>query len=278
MLAMPVRHIPLPPLRGIASAPFVGPDGELIIGAGYHPTVATFLDFRDPLPLVRQSPTALDVRRAMDMLDEPLVDFPFADAAGRALALVVMLLPFVRRHIDGPTPLHLIEKTTPGTGASLLIDVLLSPALGANIAKTSAPASDVEWFYSMHALLRDLPQAVIIDNARELTSKELAKALTDTVLVGRIVRTSSTATIPIHCVWLATGNNVTLHQEIARRVVRCRLDAGMEQPWRDRQFRIPHLRQWLREHRTAADLGVSHDHSIVVHGWMPQRIPVARHV
>ena len=28
MLATPVRHIPLPLLRGIASAPFVGPDGE----------------------------------------------------------------------------------------------------------------------------------------------------------------------------------------------------------------------------------------------------------
>ena len=74
--------------------------------------------------------------------------------------------------------------------------------------------------------------------------------LTDTVLVARSVGTSSAATIPIHCVWLATGNNVTLHQEIARRVVRCRLDAGMEQPWRDRQFRIPHLRHWLRDHRT----------------------------
>ena len=81
----------------------------------------------------------MDVRRAMNMLVEPIADFPFADAGGRALALVVMLLSFVRRHIDGPTPLHLIEKTTPGTGASLLIDVLLSPALGANIAKTSAP-------------------------------------------------------------------------------------------------------------------------------------------
>ena len=102
----------------------------------------------------------------------------------------------------------------------------------------------------MVALLRDLPQAVVIDNARELKSKELAKALTDTVLVGRVVRTSSTATIPIQCVWLANGNNVALHQEIARRVVRCRLDAEMEQPWRNRQFQISNLRGWLRDHRT----------------------------
>ena len=34
-----------------------------------------------------------------------------------------MLLPFVRELIDGPTPLHLIEKPTPGTGGTLLATV-----------------------------------------------------------------------------------------------------------------------------------------------------------
>ena len=35
-----------------------------------------------------------------------------------------VLVDRCRALIDGPTPLHLVEKPTPGTGATLLVDVL----------------------------------------------------------------------------------------------------------------------------------------------------------
>src|SRR5262249_13048439 len=78
---------------------------------------------------------------------------------------------------------------------------------------------------------------------------QLAKALTDDVMVTRIVGSSDTAEIPIRCVWVSTGDNPTLHQEIARRVVRCRLDAEVETPWLGRAFKIHNLKGWLRDKR-----------------------------
>jgi hypothetical protein len=68
-------------------------------------------------------------------------------------------------------------------------------------------------------------------------------------MVTRIVGSSDTAAIPIRCVWVSTGNNPTLHQETARRVVRCRLDAEVEKPWLGRTFKISNLKDWLRENR-----------------------------
>jgi len=54
------------------------------------------------------------------LLDELLIDFPFADEASRANALALLLLPYVRPLIVGPTPLHLITAPTQGTGKDLL--------------------------------------------------------------------------------------------------------------------------------------------------------------
>ena len=39
------------------------------------------------------------------------------------------------------------------------------------------------------------------------------------------------ARLPIRCVWIATGNNPEFSNEMARRLVRIRLDANVERPW-----------------------------------------------
>ena len=47
----------------------------------------------------------------------------------RIILLAALLLPFVRRMVHGPTPLHLIESPSPGTGKSLLAKVISKIAL-----------------------------------------------------------------------------------------------------------------------------------------------------
>jgi hypothetical protein len=250
MRAVPFSTVPLPRLRQIATAPLVADDtGRIIHQNGYYRDLGIFVWCSDKMPAIPYTPTRSDVRRALAILHEPQHDFPFVNAASRATAMAVMITPFVRRLIKGPTPLHLIEKATPGTGATLLSEVLLTPSVGAAVQKLMPPKSDHEWEYSLGAILRSLPIAVVIDNARSLISPQLAKALTDDVMVARIVGSSSIATMPVLCVWVSTGNNPKLHQEIARRTVRCRLDAGVERPWLRSGYRIPKMKEWLHEHR-----------------------------
>jgi hypothetical protein len=250
MGAIPLCQIPLPRLRQIATAPLLADNtGKILFRNGFDSESGIYLWCAEEIPDVPDLPTPQDVARAVAILREPLQDFPFVDDASRATATAIQVTPFVRRLINGPTPLHLIEKATPGTGATLLTDVLLAPAVGNSVQKLTPPKSDHEWEYSLAAVLKSMPSAVVIDNVRELASLQLAKALTDTEMITRVVGSSSVATMPVLCVWVGTGNNPTLHQEIARRTLRCRLDAGVEQPWLREGFAISNLKEWLPVHR-----------------------------
>jgi hypothetical protein len=54
---------------------------------------------------------------------------------------------------------------------------------------------------------------------------------------------------PIRCVWVATGNNPQFSNEIARRMVRIRLDPHEDQPWLRKGFRHPSLLAWVWQNR-----------------------------
>ena len=83
------------------------------------------------LPEIPDQPNYEDVARARHLLvDDLLVDFPFVSDADWAHAVVALLLAFCRLLIDGPTPLHMVESPTPGSGKGLLVDVLTIPAAG----------------------------------------------------------------------------------------------------------------------------------------------------
>ena len=196
-------------------------------------------------------PTSLEVDRAKHfILDELLGDFLFVNDRECVHAVELLILPFVRALIDGPTPLHLIEKPTPGTGATLLTDVLIYPATGRPIAAMTEGRDEDEWRKRLTAKLRTGSAAVLIDNLkRPLVSASVAAAITSTVWEDRILGTSDMTRLPVRCAWIATGNNPTLSSEIARRTVRIRLNAKQDRPWLRDRFRHPDLRLWVSAHR-----------------------------
>jgi hypothetical protein len=83
---------------------------------------------------------------------------------------------------------------------------------------------------------------------------------------GRILgQTKRTGEIPIDTVWLATGNNLQVRGDTARRVIPCRIVPTMERPEERSGFRIPELKSHVREHRpalTVAALTILHAHAI----------------
>ena len=197
--------------------------------------------------------------------DELLVDFPFVSDADRAHAIALSLLFYVRNMIQGPTPLHLIEKPTPGTGATLLVNALTWPAIGRPLPAMSEGGDDAENRKRTTAMLRNGPAVILIDNVRRpLDSSALAAAITSTVWEDRILGCSQTARLPVRCAWVATGNNPVLSNENARRTIRTRLDAKAEQPWMNRQFRHPDLMSWVIEHR--AELVWAH--LLLIQAWI----------
>ena len=65
----------------------------------------------------------------------------------------------------------------------------------------------------------------------------------------RVLGISEMVRLPIRCLWVATGNNPEFSNEMARRLVRIRLDARVDQPWRRSGFRHPNLMEWVRTNR-----------------------------
>ncbi|MCA9056264.1 MAG: hypothetical protein KDA75_20685, partial [Planctomycetaceae bacterium] len=64
----------------------------------------------------------------------------------------------------------------------------------------------------------------------------------------RLLGQSATLRIHVRCGWLATGNNPVVSSEMARRIIRIRLDAKMDRPWLRKEFKHD-LRVWSRQNR-----------------------------
>jgi putative DNA primase/helicase len=180
-----------------------------------------------------------------------LVDFPFADEASKAHAIAAMLHPFVRPMVSGPTPLHVIDKPTPGTGAGYLVQAISLPALGRQPTMTSVGRLEDEQAWKLAAVMAKGPVIVVFDNVTKLLdSGALAAIVTapDTYTV-RKVGSSSDLTVPVRNLWLVTGNNVQLTNDLTRRAVLIRLDANMEQPEERRGFLHEPFEPWIMENR-----------------------------
>jgi putative DNA primase/helicase len=260
--AIPPRHVvrdilahpepPFPVITRIIRAPIFAADGTITVKPGYSPATRTYYapaeDF-DVAP-VPQRPTAEDIEFARDTIADVLRDFPFVGESEHTHAVGLMILPFARELIDGPTPLHLIEKPAPGTGAGLLADVVVYPFLGTGAPVMAEGRDDDEWRKRITAKLKDANSIVLIDNVRKrIESSALSAAITCTIWEDRMLGQTAILRLPVKAVWLATGNNVALSNEIARRAVRIRLDAKMDRAWLRDGFKYPNLREYVLSER-----------------------------
>jgi putative DNA primase/helicase len=195
---------PLPRLERIVEVPILAPDGSMHEAPGYDPASRCFfapaIGLR--MPEVADAPARGDVERARGLLFELVEDFPFSGpeqgSSERAHALALLMLPFVRAMIGGPTPLHLFEAPTPGTGKTLLAQALTVPALGTSELAAMAEARDFdEWRKRLTAKLRGAPEFLLIDNIRRrLDSPALAMTLTAMVVEDRLLGVSEMVRLP----------------------------------------------------------------------------------
>lgn len=243
----------LPVLTGIVNTPVFGRSGTLIMAPGYHPD-ARLLYVPAPgftVPDIPKRPTETEIAAARELICEDLFgDFPFTGEAERAHVVALLLLGFLRGMVDGPTPLHLIEKPTPGTGATLMVDAVATILTGTGASVMTEGRDDEEWRKRVTAKLRQIPSIILIDNLRaKLDSSAVAAALTAPFWEDRVLGQSEMTRLPIRCLWIATGNNPEFSNEMARRLVRIRLDANVERPWQRKGFRHPDLMVWIRANR-----------------------------
>jgi hypothetical protein len=276
MLAYPDLHLPM--LEGVISTPVFGRQGELISTDGYHRDDRLWLS-PDPnvqLGTIPDEPTAEDIAGARALLiDDLLVDFPFVGESDRAHAIAAMVLPFIRRLIDGPTPMHLIEAPTMGSGKGLLANLISIAATGAACEARTLPESEDEIRKMLTAELMKGRPIILLDNAndrKQMHSSSLASVLTSVRWTDRKLGESIMASVPNHAVWLMTGNNPNLHLELTRRCIRVRIDPRVDRPWKRTSFKHPEITAWAAENRSALVSAIV----TLIRAWMAAGKPLDR--
>jgi hypothetical protein len=248
---------PFPALLGIAEAPVLRPDGTIVSTPGYDPATRMVYSPAKNLavPPIPDEPTVDQVNVAKELIGELIADFRFDGAPSVANAIGLLFTLVVRPAISGPAPLAVIDKNTPGAGATLITEVFGIVAHGRAPGLTAVPDQDVELEKRVTTLLRDGEPFNVFDNVdRPLEHGSLSLVLTATEWAGRILGKSETARYPNLATWSANGNNVVLRGDIARRAYRIRLISEDAQPWRvenqaESRFRHPNLPAWASERR-----------------------------
>ena len=222
----------LPPIDSVTETPVFIKSGKLISGRGYNRDGLLWMHTDIDWPSIPDVPTAESVASSVSLLGELLCDFPFKDQASKANALALVLLPYVRHIISGPTPLHLVNAPTAGTGKDLLAQMTCILATGRQCETRAESHGEQEWQKNLTSCLSEGPQFVYIENVNyALSSGTFSKCLTGTTHRDRTLgHNDIEIVLPINCTWIATGNNVMMSGELARRIVEIRIDANEENP------------------------------------------------
>src|SRR5262249_35769286 len=209
-----------------------GPDGSVLATPGYDPATGLLVCPDADYPPVPEEPTHEQAVEAAQSLLDLVSEFPWASSAHQAAWLAALLTPLARPAIMGCSPLMLLDANTPGSGKSLLCDVIATLATGRDMPRCTLESDDTEMRKRITAAVLAGDRLVMLDNVVEpLGGASLDAALTGSTWRDRILGVSAmTPELPLSLTFFATGNNIMLGGDIIRRILPMRLDCAEERP------------------------------------------------
>jgi hypothetical protein len=241
-------------LEGVIEAPTMTHDGRFITEAGYDQSSCLLYRPNAEYPPLPTNPTHKDARESAKVLLALISEFPFVQQHHRAVWLACLLTILTRHAIPGPTPCFLFDANAPGTGKSLLTDLIAIIALGRPMARVSWPDNDQEVAKVILALAIAGDVVCLWDNIGHnaaLGSPSFDAALTSTVYKGRILGYSEmSGELPFATVFIATGNNVSLAEgDTPRRTLISRMECKEENPEERSGFKITDIKNHAEKNR-----------------------------
>lgn len=218
------------PLAGITGVPLFREDGSLFREEGYDDITRYVLRPDESVDFdVPDSPGALDVADAVNTVLRPIAGFPFVSEADRNAWIGMALTPMLRFIAPGPYKLGLIEAHQAGSGKSFLAS-MLAELHGGDVIP-NLPGEDAELRKLVTSVLQAPSGVVVFDNVEgRVSSPTLAALLTTPKWSDRLLGKSAKITLANDRLWVATGNNIVIDGDLARRVLRCVIDPAMPNP------------------------------------------------
>jgi hypothetical protein len=189
-------------------------------------------------------PTLASAQAGVGLLLEVVQDFPFANDAHKSAWLAALLTPLARFAFEGPAPLFLVDANVRASGKGLLLDCISTITTGKRFTIATYTDDQDELRKRITSLGIAGERLVLFDNLEgRFGNAVLDAALTATSWEDRLLGVNRIVRAPLLMTWFATGNNVAVHADTARRICHVRLDSPHEHPELRRDFKYPQLLQ-----------------------------------
>ncbi len=216
----------------IITHPILLPDGSLLTSSGFHKSMRLFASIPESLKIdVPESPSLGAVKSAVAVLLDVVSDFPFESDSHRSAWLASLLTPLAYHSFDGNTPMFLFDGNTRGVGKGLLADTVSLTVKGQRFSTMAYTPDREELRKKITSLAIEGENMVLLDNLSGNVGNDiLDNALTTNRWKDRILGGNNTFDGPLNVCWYATGNNVQIHADTARRICHIRMETTDERP------------------------------------------------
>ncbi len=237
-------------LEAVVDYPVLRPDGTILTEPGYDADTCLLLMPTQALPDVPDHPTRDDAAAARDELLDVVADFPFQHKVHIAAWLAGLLTPLCRFAFAGPAPLFLVDSNVRGAGKGLLLDCIAHIVTGARFTVATYTADEDELRKRITSLALGGDRLVLFDNLDgKFGNCVLDAALTGPAWKDRVLGVNRMAEAPLLMTWFATGNNVMVAADTARRTCHIRLESDRERPEERDDFRHRDLLRYVGRRR-----------------------------
>jgi hypothetical protein len=239
-------------LAGIAETPIVRPDGSVysdgpwdkVSGYAYKPVGSAGYPYA-------QAPTLDHARAALATLREPFAEFPWGSPSSWLAAVAAIVALVCRAAVGANVPLFAFDAPLRGTGKTLITQCISVIATGSTAHIGTFPDGQEELRKRLDGYAVMSPPLVVFDNAdRPIDGGALDAALT---CHGKYELRTLGATEIRRCAWstviVATGNQMVIRGDTARRSVVARCVPRTDRPAERSGFKIPDLVSWCYAHR-----------------------------
>jgi putative DNA primase/helicase len=219
-----------PYLRAIVRHPVLLPSGRQLTAQGYDAGSGILIDAPGDWPPLPDNPTREDAQVAVEAIQHLLRFFPWSSDADCAVALSLILTGLASPILDA-VPGHAVDAPAAGTGKTILVNAAAIVITGAEAATLDFGQDPEEAAKRLDSALLAGDPMVCLDNIEApLEGAALCQTITQAVRRLRLLGSNAMVTVPCNTFITATGNNVCPRGDIVRRMLLCRLDAGLERP------------------------------------------------
>jgi len=241
-------------LEGVIETPTMRADGEIVQTPGYDRKTRYLYVPSETFPSVHnEAATQENATWAMSLLKEVFDDFPYAMPAHRYVPIAAIMTLIARPAILGSVPAFLFDASTRGSGKTLQTDAIATITTGRGAPRMNYTSDEVELEKILGAYALKGSPFICLDNIpamRPFGGGPLDRVLTARDKVElRVLGRSEVPAMSWRAVILATGNNIQLFGDTARRSLMARLEPADENPERRTKFRHDDLLAYIKAQR-----------------------------